>query len=267
MLVKILLPVLTAAGCAPACLPTAEPCVENFAPGVVQVKYENELGCDLSPPQTLTVVFDAKSYDGTWGGDASLAWAHDECDRHGRGAGLARRHLAGMPASRLLTRRHDDEEHRVTPPSHPPRVKRRCARYVPHGHRHQPTRGTPCPPPTSPPSSPATCPAGTTRRPATSSPPPACSRSTAGRSATRRDTVMSLVDDHGYQFAGSPRDRRPACGSSPPSPRRTPSPTGPANTTSCSPPDAAVSPARSPPAAAAADSRDEGYNANRHMLR
>ena len=88
---KILM--LALSGCAPMCAPAAsEPapvCVENFGPGVVQVKYENEAGCDMVPPQSLTVVFDHKSwaeFSGSaegWGGDASLAWADGECDDMG----------------------------------------------------------------------------------------------------------------------------------------------------------------------------------------
>jgi len=64
--------------------PTPEPtpeCVANFGADVVQIKWENDLGCDLTPPQTLTVVFDARSWapNQAWGGDASLAWADATC--------------------------------------------------------------------------------------------------------------------------------------------------------------------------------------------
>lgn len=42
--------------------------------------------CDLTPPQTLTIVVSGDTWDGHqgtvghagWGGDASLRWAHDE---------------------------------------------------------------------------------------------------------------------------------------------------------------------------------------------
>lgn len=77
------------ASCCPvACDPTTPAslpvCVENFGPGVVQVKWENVLGCDVVPPQRLTVVFDAESWGrGAWGGDASLAWATATCEDMG----------------------------------------------------------------------------------------------------------------------------------------------------------------------------------------
>lgn len=58
-----------------------EPCLDNGGPGVVQVKWENTLDCDLRPPQTLTIVADEMSWTAStgsadgWGGDASMAWA------------------------------------------------------------------------------------------------------------------------------------------------------------------------------------------------
>lgn len=74
----------------PACVPNASAGgVDTFGPNAVQVKWENELGCDLVPPQTLTIVIDAQSWaahtgsaDG-WGGDASLAWADQELNDSG----------------------------------------------------------------------------------------------------------------------------------------------------------------------------------------
>ena len=50
----------------------------------MQVKWENELGCDMVPPQELIVVIDERSWaehtgsSEGWGGDASLAWADQE---------------------------------------------------------------------------------------------------------------------------------------------------------------------------------------------
>lgn len=72
---------LTAWACAPgACEPVAERTeCESDDSGVVQVKWEDTLDCDLTPPQTATVVIDGASYGAGWGGDASLAWADAEC--------------------------------------------------------------------------------------------------------------------------------------------------------------------------------------------
>lgn len=91
MLKVLILGALSGCGPVAACLPTppaatALPvCEENFGPGVVQVKWENDLGCDLVPPVSLTVVIDERSWaehSGSaegWGGDGSLAWADQEC--------------------------------------------------------------------------------------------------------------------------------------------------------------------------------------------
>lgn len=49
---------------------------------VVTVAYEAELGCDVTPPQQLDVVFDAGTR-ADWGGDASVFWAQEECDDMG----------------------------------------------------------------------------------------------------------------------------------------------------------------------------------------
>lgn len=41
---------------------------------------QTTLDCDLTPPQTLTVLFDASSWgdSDSWGGDASVRWATEQ---------------------------------------------------------------------------------------------------------------------------------------------------------------------------------------------
>lgn len=74
---------------APTAAPTMERCVENWGDGQVQIKWENTMSCDMVPPQELIVIIDELSWaeqSGSvegWGGDASLAWADEECDDMG----------------------------------------------------------------------------------------------------------------------------------------------------------------------------------------
>lgn len=53
-------------------------------PPVVTVRAGQVVGVDLTPPQRLDVTYDEATWgDGSWGGDASLAWATSDCEHSG----------------------------------------------------------------------------------------------------------------------------------------------------------------------------------------